>query len=98
MLGVSLISVAWLNNVVCLIWPTTALPTLGETNISILTPLMNVWIIFLANAEWCKAYLATMVYHLPMMRSDHAPILAVLQSNHFRTNKSFKFENWWTLE
>jgi hypothetical protein len=53
---------------------------------------------FLANAEWCKAYLATMVYHLPMMRSNHAPILTVLQSNHFRTNKSFKFENWWTLE
>lgn len=34
---------------------------------------------FLANAEWCATYPATLVYHLPMMKSDHAPILALLE-------------------
>ena len=31
----------------------------------------------LGNAEWCMTYPATTIYHLPMMYSDHAPILAV---------------------
>lgn len=33
----------------------------------------------LANAEWCTAFPMTTVYHLPMLYSDHAPILAVMQ-------------------
>jgi hypothetical protein len=32
----------------------------------------------LGNAEWCKVFPSTTIYHLPMMYSDHAPILAVL--------------------
>jgi endonuclease/exonuclease/phosphatase family metal-dependent hydrolase len=52
----------------------------------------------LANAEWCMVYPFTMVYHLPMMRSDHAPILTILNSSRCQTNKLFLFENWWLLE
>jgi hypothetical protein len=33
-----------------------------------------------------------------MLRSDHVPILAVLNSNHFKTNRPFRFENWWLRE
>jgi len=53
---------------------------------------------FLGNAEWCTTFPNTMVYHLPMMKSDHAPILAVLDSKRIKTNKPFKFENWWLYE
>jgi hypothetical protein len=35
----------------------------------------------LGNAEWCLAFPATTIYHLPMMYSNHAPILAVLNSS-----------------
>ena len=49
----------------------------------------------LGNANWCSAFPTTTVYHLPMMKSDHAPILAVLNSTRTKTNKPFKFENWW---
>ena len=52
----------------------------------------------LGNADWCSAFPTTTVYHLPMMKSDHAPILAVLNSTRTKTNKPFKFENWWLLE
>ena len=41
----------------------------------------------LANAEWCMAHPATTVYHLPMLRSDHAPILTILNSARRRINK-----------
>lgn len=50
------------------------------------------------NANWCANFPNTMIYHLPMMKSDHAPILAILDSNRPRPRKSFKFENWWLLE
>jgi hypothetical protein len=53
---------------------------------------------FLGNAEWCVAFPSTTIYHLPMLRSDHVPILAVLNSNHFKTNRPFRFENWWLRE
>jgi len=33
-----------------------------------------------------------------MLYSDHAPILAVLNSQRVRTNKPFRFENWWLME
>jgi len=52
----------------------------------------------LGNTEWCMAFPNTTIYHLPMLRSDHAPILAVLNSKRFRTNKPFRFENWWLME
>jgi hypothetical protein len=39
-----------------------------------------------------------MVYNLPMMKSDHAPILAMLNSKPRKHDKIFKFENWWLLE
>lgn len=29
----------------------------------------------LGNAEWCTAYPSTTIYHLPMMKSDHALFL-----------------------
>lgn len=47
----------------------------------------------LANADWYTAFPTTMVYHLPMMKSDHAPILAVPESSRPRTRKPFRFEN-----
>lgn len=53
----------------------------------------------LANAEWCMAFPATAIFHLPMIYSDHAAILAVLHSNTSRKPKrQFRFENWWLLE
>lgn len=33
-----------------------------------------------------------------MLRSDHAPILTILNSNRRPTNKPFRFENWWLAE
>jgi hypothetical protein len=52
----------------------------------------------LANAEWFMSFPSTTIYHLPMMHSDHVPILMVLNSTRPRTNKPFQFENWWLLE
>lgn len=52
----------------------------------------------LGNPEWCAALPASTVLHLPMMKSDHAPILMVLQSNRAKPKKPFRFENWWLLE
>ncbi|KAJ1295410.1 hypothetical protein BS78_01G221600 [Paspalum vaginatum] len=52
----------------------------------------------MANIEWCAAFPSTTVYHLPMMYSDHAPILATLTSSRKQVKKPFKFENWWLLE
>jgi len=43
----------------------------------------------LGNAGWCLMFPATTVYHLPMMYSDHAPILAVLNSQRPRITKPF---------
>ncbi|GJM87645.1 hypothetical protein PR202_ga03621 [Eleusine coracana subsp. coracana] len=52
----------------------------------------------LANAEWCAAFPRTAVFHLPMIYSDHAPILATLDSPAHKPRKPFRFENWWLLE
>lgn len=54
----------------------------------------------LANAAWCRYLPTTAVYHLPILYrySDHAPILAVLQSSTCQPKKPFRFENWWLLE
>ena len=51
-----------------------------------------------ANVEWSSAHPGTTVYHLPMLRSDHAPILTILNSSRLCTNKPFRFENWWLMK
>jgi hypothetical protein len=35
---------------------------------------------FIANADWCLSFPNTMIYNLPMLKSDHAPILAILDA------------------
>jgi len=52
----------------------------------------------LGNADWCQAYPHTVVYHLPMLYSDHAPILAVMNPSCPKPKKRFRFENWWLTE
>jgi hypothetical protein len=52
----------------------------------------------LDNAEWCFSFPSTTIYHLPMMYSDHAPILAGLNSTRPCINKPFRFKSWWLLE
>ena len=52
----------------------------------------------LANAEWCTIFPRTTIYHLPILYSDHAPILAILESKPTPKPKPFRFENWWLLE
>lgn len=52
----------------------------------------------LANAEWCGKYPNTVVYHLPILYSDNAPILAMSDSNPVTRKRGFKFENWWLQE
>jgi hypothetical protein len=52
----------------------------------------------LANAEWCRVFPTSSVLHLPMMYSDHAPILLLSVSNRQRPKKPFRFENWWLME
>ena len=43
-------------------------------------------------------YPNTTIYHLPMMYNDHAPILAILNSQRPRISKPFRFENWWIMD
>ncbi|KAJ1296721.1 hypothetical protein BS78_01G324100 [Paspalum vaginatum] len=52
----------------------------------------------LVNTEWCKFFSNTDVFHLPIMHSDHAPILTKLFSSTQHSPKPFRFENWWILE
>lgn len=51
-----------------------------------------------ANVEWCKVFPNTAVYNLPIMYSDHAPILTISKPVTVKTKRPFKFENWWLLE
>lgn len=44
---------------------------------------------YLGNADWCLAFPTATIYHLPMMHSDHAPILAVLNSRSRKPSKPF---------
>lgn len=53
---------------------------------------------FLGNADWCQTFPQTVVYHLPMMYSDHAPILAVLHPSCPKPKRRFNFQNWWLCE
>lgn len=52
----------------------------------------------LANAEWCAMYPNANIYNLPILSSDHAPILTILHSNYKKLTYHFKFENWWLSE
>ena len=47
----------------------------------------------LANAEWCGMFPNTNVYNLPIILSDHAPILDSTASQFHRPKLKFKFEN-----
>ena len=49
----------------------------------------------LANAEWCDFFPNTNVFNLPIILSDHGPILV---SKFRRPRLTFKFENLWALE
>lgn len=52
----------------------------------------------LANAAWCRSLPRTAIYHLPILYSDHAPILTILQGTNNNFRKPFRFENWWLRE
>jgi hypothetical protein len=52
----------------------------------------------LANAEWCAIFPSTNVFNLPIILSDHAPILISTESKFHKPKLQFKFENWWTYE
>jgi hypothetical protein len=38
------------------------------------------------------------IYHFPILYSDHAPILEILQGSNQQRKKPFRFENGWILE
>lgn len=52
----------------------------------------------LVNPEWCVIYPNTNVYNLPIIMSDHAPILISTDGTYKQPRKNFKFENWWLME
>jgi hypothetical protein len=41
---------------------------------------------------------STVVYHLPMLYSDHTPIPAIMSPNRAKPKRRFKFQNWWLTE
>ncbi|KAJ1268610.1 hypothetical protein BS78_07G148300, partial [Paspalum vaginatum] len=52
----------------------------------------------LANANWIASFPNTSVHHLPMLYSDHCPILIKVDCNAVKIKKPFRFENWWIQE
>lgn len=52
----------------------------------------------LVNPDWCAIYPNTKVLNLPIILSDHAPILISTDGQFYRPKQSFKFENWWLLK
>jgi hypothetical protein len=52
----------------------------------------------LGDAEWCRVFPSTVVYHLPMLYSDHTPIPAIMSPNHAKPKRRFKFQNCWLTE
>jgi len=52
----------------------------------------------LGNLDWCQIFPQTVVYHLPMLYSDHTPILAILNPNRPKPKRRFRFQNWWLTE
>lgn len=47
----------------------------------------------LGNVEWCAVFPSTAVFRLPMIKSDHAPILAMPLASTNKPKKLFRFEN-----
>ena len=43
-------------------------------------------------------YFPTLVYNLPIILSDHAPILLSTDAHMRKPRRNFKFENWWLME
>ncbi|WVZ70254.1 hypothetical protein U9M48_018931 [Paspalum notatum var. saurae] len=54
--------------------------------------------ICLANLEWAATFPNTIVHQLPMLYSDHCPILITIDSPRQKVRKPFRFENWWLQE
>lgn len=52
----------------------------------------------LINSDWCAVYPNTKVLNLPIILSDHAPILISTDGHFQKPKQSFKFENWWLME
>ncbi|KAM3331616.1 hypothetical protein ACQJBY_027530 [Aegilops geniculata] len=52
----------------------------------------------LVNADWCMCYPNSKVLNLPIILSDHAPILLSTDGNFSKPKQAFKFENWWLME
>ncbi|WVZ69758.1 hypothetical protein U9M48_018493 [Paspalum notatum var. saurae] len=49
----------------------------------------------LANAEWIASFPNTSVHHLPMLYSDHCPILIKMESTIQKTKKPFNLKILW---
>lgn len=52
----------------------------------------------LVNVEWCGVFPNSNVFNLPIIYSDHAPILLSTETQMRKPRRNFKFENWWILE
>lgn len=52
----------------------------------------------LVNVEWCGIYPNINVYNLPIILSDHVPILLSTDATSHKPKRNFKFENWWLME
>lgn len=46
-----------------------------------------------ANVEWCNEFPNIVVYNLPTMYSDHAPILTVSNPMTVKSKRTFKLEH-----
>lgn len=53
---------------------------------------------FPVNPDWCDVYPNTKVLNLPIILSDHAPILISTDGVFRKPKQTFKFENWWLQE
>jgi hypothetical protein len=52
----------------------------------------------LVNPEWCVVYANTNMFNIPIILSDHAPILISTNGTYRKPQKQFKIENWWLME
>lgn len=52
----------------------------------------------LVNEEWCGIYPSSNVFNLPIIFSDHAPIILSTETQCQNPRRSFKFESWWLME
>ncbi|XP_037479647.1 uncharacterized protein LOC119356771 [Triticum dicoccoides] len=52
----------------------------------------------LVNPDWSELFPNTNVFNLPIIFSDHAPILISTDGQYKKPRQDFKFENWWLME